>query len=40
MATGNKWWLHLRIPEAVFIGNVESFMRQLGKENADTKEAG
>uniref|UniRef100_A0A2K5DJY4 Prefoldin subunit 3 n=1 Tax=Aotus nancymaae TaxID=37293 RepID=A0A2K5DJY4_AOTNA len=36
MATGNGWRLHLGIPEALFVEDVDSFMKQPGKETADT----
>uniref|UniRef100_A0A2K6UP59 Prefoldin subunit 3 n=1 Tax=Saimiri boliviensis boliviensis TaxID=39432 RepID=A0A2K6UP59_SAIBB len=36
MATGNGRRLYLRIPEAVFVEDVDSFMKQPGNETADT----
>lgn len=36
MATGNGRRLHLGIPEAVFVEDVDSFMKQPGNETADT----
>ncbi|XP_012996661.1 prefoldin subunit 3 isoform X1 [Cavia porcellus] len=35
-ATGNGRRLHLGIPEAVFVEDVDSFMKQPGNETADT----
>jgi len=36
VATGNGRRLHLGIPEAVFVEDVDSFMKQPGNETADT----
>ncbi|KAK2094243.1 Prefoldin subunit 3 [Saguinus oedipus] len=36
MATGNGRRLYLGIPEALFVEDVDSFMKQPGNETADT----
>lgn len=36
MATGNSRQLHLGIPEAVFVEDIDSFMKQHGNDTADT----